>query len=61
MTSAASSGSTAQALVGHSSATTAKYDRRPERTRRPAVDKLATADAVPLPGAEAIQGERRTA
>jgi integrase len=43
---------TAQALVGHSSpAATAKYDRRPERARRAAVDKLATPDAVPLPGA----------
>jgi site-specific recombinase XerD len=43
---------TAQALVGHASpATTAKYDRRPERTRRAAVDKLATPAAVPLPGA----------
>ncbi|MFB4273558.1 tyrosine-type recombinase/integrase [Nonomuraea sp. GTA35] len=43
---------TAQALVGHASpATTAKYDRRPERTRRAAVDKLATPEAVPLPGA----------
>ncbi|TMR21312.1 integrase [Nonomuraea zeae] len=43
---------TAQALVGHSSpATTAKYDRRPERTRRAAVDNLATPDPVPLPGA----------
>ncbi|PZG18047.1 integrase [Nonomuraea aridisoli] len=43
---------TAQALVGHASpATTARYDRRPERTRRAAVDKLATPDPVPLPGA----------
>ncbi|GAA4229455.1 integrase [Streptosporangium album] len=43
---------TAQALVGHASpATTARYDRRPERVRRTAVDKLATPDAVPLPGA----------
>src|SRR5690606_2018930 len=32
---------TAQALVGHSSpATTARYDRRPERRRREAVDRL---------------------
>ncbi|GHE32266.1 integrase [Streptosporangium violaceochromogenes] len=32
---------TAQALVGHSSpATTARYDRRPDRTRRAAVDRL---------------------
>jgi integrase len=43
---------TAQALLGHASpATTARYDRRPERARRAAVDKLATPDAVPLPGA----------
>jgi integrase len=32
---------TAQALVGHSSpATTARYDRRPEKTRREAVNRL---------------------
>lgn len=32
---------TAQALVGHSSpATTARYDRRPEKTRREAVDRI---------------------
>ncbi|WP_433329865.1 tyrosine-type recombinase/integrase [Spirillospora sp. CA-294931] len=32
---------TAQALAGHASpATTARYDRRPERTRRAAVDRL---------------------
>ncbi|WP_245642588.1 tyrosine-type recombinase/integrase [Nonomuraea candida] len=43
---------TAQALLGHASpATTARYDRRPERARRAAVDKLSTPDAVPLPGA----------
>ncbi|MFC4118203.1 tyrosine-type recombinase/integrase [Nonomuraea zeae] len=51
---------TRQALVGHSSpATTAKYDRRPERTRRAAVDKLATPDAVPLPGATPVDARRR--
>ncbi|MFC4014645.1 tyrosine-type recombinase/integrase [Nonomuraea purpurea] len=43
---------TAQALLGHASpATTARYDRRPERARRAAVDKLATPEAIPLPGA----------
>ncbi|MFG6197807.1 tyrosine-type recombinase/integrase [Nonomuraea sp. JJY05] len=43
---------TAQALLGHASpATTARYDRRPERARRSAVDKLATPEAIPLPGA----------
>ncbi|MFI6883704.1 tyrosine-type recombinase/integrase [Streptosporangium canum] len=37
---------TAQALVGHSSpATTARYDRRPDRTRRAAVDKLTMPEA----------------
>jgi integrase len=40
---------TAQALVGHSSpATTARYDRRPERTRRDAVDRLRLPPARPL-------------
>ncbi|MFI6600950.1 tyrosine-type recombinase/integrase [Nonomuraea sp. NPDC050536] len=40
---------TAQALVGHSSpATTARYDRRPERTRREAVDRLTLPAARPL-------------
>ncbi|GGP06221.1 tyrosine-type recombinase/integrase [Nonomuraea glycinis] len=40
---------TAQALVGHSSpATTARYDRRPERTRREAVDRLRLPPARPL-------------
>lgn len=40
---------TAQALVGHSSpATTARYDRRPERTRREAVDRLTLPPARPL-------------
>lgn len=40
---------TAQALVGHSSpATTARYDRRPERTRREAVDRLRLPEARPL-------------
>ncbi len=40
---------TAQALVGHSSpATTARYDRRPERRRREAVDKIAFPSARPL-------------
>jgi integrase len=40
---------TAQALVGHSSpATTARYDRRPERTRREAVDRLRLPAARPL-------------
>lgn len=39
---------TAQHLVGHASpATTARYDRRPERQRRGAVDRL------PFPGAQA--------
>ncbi|MBB6347217.1 site-specific recombinase XerD [Nonomuraea muscovyensis] len=42
---------TAQALLGHASpATTARYDRRPERARRAAVDKLRTPEATPLPG-----------
>ncbi|MGW6500259.1 tyrosine-type recombinase/integrase [Nonomuraea angiospora] len=51
---------TAQALVGHASpATTARYDRRPERTRRAAVDKLGTPEAVPLPGA--VPRRRETA
>ncbi|MER6830846.1 tyrosine-type recombinase/integrase [Streptosporangium sp. NPDC000563] len=37
---------TAQALVGHASPnTTARYDRRPDRTRRAAVDKLAMPQA----------------
>ncbi|WP_219505345.1 tyrosine-type recombinase/integrase [Nonomuraea ceibae] len=36
---------TAQALVGHSSpATTARYDRRPEKTRRAAVQRLRLPD-----------------
>ncbi|MFG1703133.1 tyrosine-type recombinase/integrase [Nonomuraea sp. M3C6] len=40
---------TAQALVGHSSpATTARYDRRPEKTRRDAVDRLRLPTARPL-------------
>ncbi|GII95894.1 tyrosine-type recombinase/integrase [Sinosporangium siamense] len=40
---------TTQALVGHSSpATTARYDRRPERRRREAVDRLRLPDARPL-------------
>lgn len=40
---------TAQALVGHSSpATTARYDRRPENTRREAVDRLRLPEARPL-------------
>ncbi|MFD1930120.1 tyrosine-type recombinase/integrase [Nonomuraea mangrovi] len=40
---------TAQALVGHSSpATTARYDRRPENTRREAVDRLRLPRARPL-------------
>ncbi|GAA2838728.1 tyrosine-type recombinase/integrase [Nonomuraea rubra] len=40
---------TAQALVGHASpATTARYDRRPERTRREAVDRLRLPSARPL-------------
>jgi site-specific recombinase XerD len=40
---------TAQALVGHASpATTARYDRRPERTRRDAVDRLRLPDPKPL-------------
>ncbi|SDG74122.1 Site-specific recombinase XerD [Sinosporangium album] len=40
---------TAQALVGHSSpATTARYDRRPERRRREAVDRLRLPDPKPL-------------
>ncbi|MET8006251.1 tyrosine-type recombinase/integrase [Nonomuraea glycinis] len=45
---------TAQALVGHSTpATTARYDRRPERTRRDAVQRLRLPSrAQPLPGAD---------
>ncbi|MEV7009284.1 tyrosine-type recombinase/integrase [Streptosporangium sp. NPDC051022] len=40
---------TAQALVGHSSpATTARYDRRPERRRREAVDRITLPPARPL-------------
>src|SRR5690606_25159386 len=40
---------TAQALVGHSSpATTARYDRRPEKTRRDAVDRLRLPPPRPL-------------
>ncbi|NRQ36143.1 tyrosine-type recombinase/integrase [Nonomuraea sp. NN258] len=40
---------TAQALVGHASpATTARYDRRPDKTRRDAVDRLRLPDARPL-------------
>ncbi|SDG73919.1 YCII-related domain-containing protein [Sinosporangium album] len=40
---------TAQVLVGHSSpATTARYDRRPERRRREAVDRLRLPDPKPL-------------
>ncbi|MFC4061781.1 tyrosine-type recombinase/integrase [Planomonospora corallina] len=40
---------TAQALVGHASpATTARYDRRPERRRREAVDRIALPAARPL-------------
>ncbi|WP_433257358.1 tyrosine-type recombinase/integrase [Streptosporangium sp. CA-135522] len=40
---------TAQALVGHSSpATTARYDRRPERRRREAVDKITLPAPRPL-------------
>lgn len=40
---------TAQALVGRSSpATTARYDRRPERTRREADDRLRLPAARPL-------------
>ncbi|MBB5083686.1 tyrosine-type recombinase/integrase [Nonomuraea endophytica] len=40
---------TAQALVGHSSpATTARYDRRPEKTRREAVDRIKLPRARPL-------------
>ncbi|GAA4574334.1 tyrosine-type recombinase/integrase [Planotetraspora kaengkrachanensis] len=39
---------TAQALVGHASpATTARYDRRPERRRREAVDRLRIPGAPP--------------
>ncbi|WP_449062242.1 tyrosine-type recombinase/integrase [Planomonospora algeriensis] len=42
---------TAQALMGHASpVTTARYDRRPERRRREAVDQLRTPPAAPLPG-----------
>ncbi|GAT68933.1 integrase [Planomonospora sphaerica] len=42
---------TAQALAGHASpTTTSRYDRRPERRRREAVDQLRTPPAVPLPG-----------
>lgn len=40
---------TAQGLVGHASpATTARYDRRPERARRAAVDRLSLPEAKPL-------------
>ncbi|GIH95499.1 tyrosine-type recombinase/integrase [Planobispora siamensis] len=40
---------TAQALVGHSSpATTARYDRRPERRRREAVDRITLPASRPL-------------
>ncbi|WP_067133689.1 tyrosine-type recombinase/integrase [Microtetraspora malaysiensis] len=40
---------TTQALVGHASpATTARYDRRPERRRREAVDRLSMPTAKPL-------------
>lgn len=40
---------TAQALVGHSSpATTARYDRRPERRRREAVDRITLPPPRPL-------------
>ncbi|MFF5207696.1 tyrosine-type recombinase/integrase [Streptosporangium sp. NPDC000396] len=40
---------TAQALVGHSSpATTARYDRRPERRRREAVDRITLPAPKPL-------------
>jgi site-specific recombinase XerD len=40
---------TAQALVGHSSpATTARYDRRPERRRREAVDRITLPAPRPL-------------
>jgi site-specific recombinase XerD len=40
---------TTQALVGHASpATTARYDRRPERRRREAVDRIHMPDARPL-------------
>ncbi|MCC5575347.1 tyrosine-type recombinase/integrase [Microtetraspora sp. AC03309] len=40
---------TTQALVGHASpATTARYDRRPERRRREAVDRLEMPPAKPL-------------
>ncbi|GGK82197.1 integrase [Planomonospora parontospora subsp. parontospora] len=40
---------TTQALVGHSSpATTARYDRRPERRRREAVDRITLPAAEPL-------------
>ncbi|WP_067186724.1 tyrosine-type recombinase/integrase [Microtetraspora niveoalba] len=40
---------TTQALVGHASpATTARYDRRPERRRREAVDRLSMPAAKPL-------------
>ncbi|WP_283136666.1 tyrosine-type recombinase/integrase [Rhizohabitans arisaemae] len=42
---------TTQALVGHASpTTTARYDRRPERRRREAVDRLRIPDARPLTG-----------
>lgn len=45
---------TARALVGHSSpATTARYDRRPKRTRRDAVNRLRLpTPAHPQPGAD---------
>jgi integrase len=44
---------TAQALVGHSSpATTARYDRRPKRTRRAAVNRLSLPGPYPQPGAD---------
>lgn len=53
---------TAQTLVGHASpATTARYDRRPERRRREAVDRLPMPAAAPLRppnGSQTGQGGR---
>ncbi|GAA2701386.1 tyrosine-type recombinase/integrase [Nonomuraea recticatena] len=52
---------TAQALAGHASpSTTARYDRRPEKTRRDAVDRLRTPEATPLPGAVRRRDHRKS-
>jgi integrase len=47
---------TTQELVGHASpATTARYDRRPQRRRQEAVDRLNLPEARPLTGPSANQ------